>query len=259
MKKNTECIKAFQALMNKGDTQSAFKLIHPNASWQSDEIGAPWSGHYQGIEAIKSHFKAIAGTTKDFKRYTDKWIEEEELVIEIGGLSCILTKTEKPFKTEYVCLYSVQDNQITSYRIFEDSLKLSNAYYSAPLKKAGLKFSDSVATLKDDDTFLHITQSQINAHFPASSPGAIRLFIDNYIAVGMVRTEDHPPYPHHNQHDEVHYVIKGSASFRCGNRHIKKVSEGDVVYVKTPSEHEWYNCSPDFELIFVQAGVQQEG
>jgi len=72
---------------------------------------------------------AISGTTQDFKRYAQKFIEQGELVIELGSLSFILNKTKKPFNTDYICLYTIKDRKITSYRIFEDSLKLCRAYY----------------------------------------------------------------------------------------------------------------------------------
>lgn len=120
--KNLELIESFQSLMAEGKQEEAFDLIAKDALWHSDEIGAPWSGIHQGIDAIKAHFGNISGTTKDFARQTHQWIEQGELLIEIGSLSCVLNKTGEPFATEYVCLYTVKSDKIQSYRIFEDSL-----------------------------------------------------------------------------------------------------------------------------------------
>ena len=127
---NIEIIQQFQNLISNEDKSAAYQLIADDALWHSDEIGAPWSGIHQGKQAIKQHFSNISGITKDFKRFKQEFIEKDSLVIEIGSLSCILNKTEKPFATEYVCLWRLQDGKIQSYRIFEDSLKLYKAYYN---------------------------------------------------------------------------------------------------------------------------------
>lgn len=127
---NISTIKKFQHHITQQDKSDAYHLVADNAVWHSDEIEAPWSGIHKGIEAIKKHFSNISGTTKDFKRHNQEFIEKNDLVIEIGSLSCILNKTGKPFATEYVCLWKVQDGKIQSYRIFEDSLKLYRAYYN---------------------------------------------------------------------------------------------------------------------------------
>ena len=122
-------VKDFQQHMSSGEKDQAFNMIADDAIWHSDEIDAPWSGVHQSKENIIKHFANIAGTTLEFSRHTDEFIEHNDLVIEIGSLRCILKKTNKPFDTQYVCLYRVSDNKITYYRIFEDSLKLFRAYY----------------------------------------------------------------------------------------------------------------------------------
>lgn len=124
-----QVVQEFQEVMASGDREKAFSYIAEDAVWHSDEIEAPWSGIHHGIEAIKKHFGNISGTTTDFKRHADHWIEHDDLLIEIGSLSCILNNSGKPFATEYICLYTVKNGKIHSYRIFEDSLKLYRAYY----------------------------------------------------------------------------------------------------------------------------------
>ena len=131
---NINIIKHFQNLLKNEDKSEAYHLIAENAVWHSDEIEAPWSGIHKGIEAIKKHFSNISGTTKDFKRFSQEFIEKNDLVVEIGSLSCILNKTQKPFATEYVCLWRIRHGKIQSYRIFEDSLKLYKAYYNGAPK-----------------------------------------------------------------------------------------------------------------------------
>jgi ketosteroid isomerase-like protein len=126
---NIKIIQDFQNLISNEDQSNAYRLIADDALWHSDEIDAPWSGVHKGIEEIKKHFSAISGTTKNFKRFDQNFIEDKGLVIEIGSLSCLLNKTGQPFSTDYVCLWQVLDGKIMSYRIFEDSLKLYKAYY----------------------------------------------------------------------------------------------------------------------------------
>lgn len=123
-------IKKFQKLMDNGQLKNALELVDQHAIWHSDEVGAPWSGIHHGIDAITEHFNAISGTTQEFKRHVDQFIVNDDLVIELGSLSCILSKTNKSFATEYVCLYTISNGKIISYRIFEDSLKLYRAYFN---------------------------------------------------------------------------------------------------------------------------------
>ncbi|MDF1796033.1 MAG: nuclear transport factor 2 family protein [Coxiellaceae bacterium] len=253
MSSNIEIVKQFQQFMAQGEQAQAFAMITDDAVWHSDEIGAPWSGIHEGINAIKEHFQNISGTTQQFKREIKQCIEQGDLVIELGGLSCILNKTNLPFETEYVCLYGVKDKKIFSYRIFEDSLRLYRAYFPKTKENLGLQFKDSVATIAPNEMSKVIASADIEKHFPAPAPGAVNIFSDNHMSVGMVKTQDYPSYPHSNDYDEVHYVLKGTAKFRSGGGAATEIKAGDVVYVKTPEEHEWFDCSADFQLIFVQA------
>jgi len=124
-----ELVKKFQQQLSQ-DSKAAFDLIAQDAVWHSDSIGAPWSGTHRGKENVIKHFASIKGTTTHFKRHIDDFIEKGNLVIELGSLSCILNKTNKPFQTEYVCLYRFENGKILSYKIFEDSLKLYQAYHN---------------------------------------------------------------------------------------------------------------------------------
>ena len=254
MSTNIEIIKKYYDLIANGNNETALNMIADDATWHSDEIGAPWSGIHHGINAIKQHFAAISGTTTNFQRFKQQFIEHEDLVIELGGLSCILNKTQQPFSTEYICIYKIKNNKIASYRIFEDSLKLFKAYFHQEEANHNLKFDGSVTTVTPNEMAKIIKAEQIQKHFPAKAPGAINLFKDNFISVGMVETNNYPSYPHRNDYDEIHYIIAGTAKFRHGNKEHIEISPGDVVYVKSPEEHEWFDCSPDFKLIFVQAG-----
>ena len=109
--KNVELVKQFQNLMLEKKQEEAFALIDADATWHSDEIGAPWSGIHKGIAAIRNHFANIAGTTTDFTRNQSELIANKNMVIELGSLSCILNKTKQPFATEYVCIYKFKDEK----------------------------------------------------------------------------------------------------------------------------------------------------
>ncbi len=247
-------VEEFQHLMHKKNLTSAFALIDENATWHSDEIGAPWSGVHHGITQIKEHFKNISGTTTDFERTINEIFEYKNMVFEIGALSCVLNKTGQPFETDYICQYIIRNEKIISYRIFEDSLKLYKAYFdNNKTEKLGLKFNSSVATISNNEMAKVIKSADIEKHFPAPAPGAVNIFSDDSISVGIVQTENYPSYPHSNDYNEVHYVLKGDAKFRHGNSDIFSIDAGDIVYVKTPERHEWFDCSPDFKLIFVQS------
>ena len=254
---NIELVKKFQNLMQQKKQEEAFQLIDSDATWHSDEIGAPWSGIHKGIKEIKKHFANITGTTTDFTRNTCELFAYKNMVIEFGSLSCILNKTKQPFATEYVCIYKVKDDKISYYRIFEDSLKLYRAYFNDEEESLGLKFDNSVAEVAADENYKIIKAVDINKHFPAPEPGAVNVFNVNSMSVGMVETKDYPSYPHSNDYDEVHYIIKGTAKFKQDDGTVSDIEAGDIVYVKTPAKHEWFCCSSDFKLLFVQSKNKQ--
>lgn len=117
-----------------------------------------------------------------------------------------------------------------------------------------LALPESVATLAAGKKALIIKAEIIDQHFPAPEPGAVSLFKTDTMAVGMVQTNDYPSYPHRNDDDEVHYVLKGSAKFRHGEeKNTAEITAGDVVYVKAGEEHEWFDCTSDFKLVFFQS------
>ena len=72
------------------------------------------------LKILKKHFYAISGTTKDFNRFNQVFIENNNSVIEFVSLSDILNKNGKSFATEYLYLYRILDRNKASYRISED-------------------------------------------------------------------------------------------------------------------------------------------
>lgn len=125
-----EIIQSFYKLMAEKKMEDAFLLIDENAVWHSDPIHAAWSGIHYGKEKIRQHFLAIKSETTEFSRKIDEFIEFKDKVIEIGSLHCRLIKTNNLFDTDYVCIYQFKAEKIVYYRIYEDSLKLYNAYYN---------------------------------------------------------------------------------------------------------------------------------
>ena len=248
-------VQSFQQLMSTKQLDAALQLVDTKAVWHSDEIGAPWSGIHHGMAAIREHFNNISGTTTNFERSILEIFSHKNLVIEIGSLSCTPDKTGQPFATEYVCLYGIENNKIISYRIFEDSLKLYRAYFSSNIdgENLSLQFNSSVANMTADEMVKVIKAAEIEKNFPASAPGAVSILDVNSMSIGMVKTADHPSYPHSNDYDEVHYVLQGTAKFKQNDAKVFEIEAGDVVFVKSPEKHEWFDCSSDFKLVFVQA------
>ena len=134
MSNSLNIIKKFHAAFAAGHKEAAFAMIADDAIWYSDKIDAPWSGTHHGIEAIKQHF-ADAGANiqadnlEGRKFLSQRFIEQDELVIELGDLSIKFTSNQQSFSGEYVCVYTIENNKICTFKVFEDSMALYNAYH----------------------------------------------------------------------------------------------------------------------------------
>ncbi|MEM7009705.1 MAG: nuclear transport factor 2 family protein [Thermodesulfobacteriota bacterium] len=120
--------KFLSALFNQ-DLDQAIEAVHEDAVFSAP--GPDTVPNYRTFHGKKGarEFIAILGElfdTEAFEVY--EFIEKDDYVFAIGLMKHRVKKTGRLFECEWVLVCKVKDGQIISYKMFEDTAALENAY-----------------------------------------------------------------------------------------------------------------------------------
>ncbi len=77
------------------------------------------------------------------------------------------------------------------------------------------------------------------------------------VEVGRYKTgTSEPKNPHTG--DEIYYVIEGAGMARAGDE-TYEVEAGDVMYVESGLEHDFFNIDEELKVLIVLAGKEEPG
>ncbi|MEN8616467.1 nuclear transport factor 2 family protein [Shewanella baltica] len=126
---NIDLVKQYRCLFSKRDITAALELVADDAIWQTDNAGGGWSGTHVGKSSILRHLKNIGKECKLLSWETRSiFPHNAKQIIEIAYLKFEFIATGEIYESDAICIFDIEVEKITRYKIYEDEQKLTACY-----------------------------------------------------------------------------------------------------------------------------------
>lgn len=122
-------VEGFFSALAEGDLEKALESVHEETVFSApgpDTV--PIYRNFHGREGVRDFIRILGELfdTQAFEIYDVK--EVDEYVFAIGLMKHRVKKTNRMFECEWSLVCKIKDGQIISYKMFEDTAALENAY-----------------------------------------------------------------------------------------------------------------------------------
>lgn len=120
---NLGSIRNLYAAFAKGDIPTVLGSFDSDIIWEEPDVpGHPWGGKHQGPDGVLNGvFMQIGGTTENFSIVAEDYHAAGDRVLAIGKFNGTTKATGKPFKSDFVHIYTLNNGKITHFKTIEDS------------------------------------------------------------------------------------------------------------------------------------------
>lgn len=122
-------VKDFFSAIGEGNIDKALESVHEDAVFSApgpDTV--PIYGNFYGKDGVRD-FVRILGELFDTQAFEIYDVRESgDYIFAIGLMKHRVKKTDRMFECEWSLVCKVKDNQIISYKMFEDTAALEKAY-----------------------------------------------------------------------------------------------------------------------------------
>ncbi len=136
----TATVNAYFEAFGARDIDKLVSFFTPDATWivPGDRSLTPWGGERRGPVEIREFFELFfeAAEPLAFEVYSFTEVGNDQVLIN-GRFAYRFHKSGVEYEDEFVQRYTVSDDKITAFRIFEDSLGLARAYLGQPVIAGG--------------------------------------------------------------------------------------------------------------------------
>jgi len=128
-KENTALVKQAYELFTRGDIPNLLKLISPDVDWRTTHVdNMPFSGRYQGLEAVGNFFAKFAGAVDTLKFETHEFIAQGDRVVVLGE-SLFKTKQHgRELPNRWAHVFTVSGGKITKFHDYGDTAAAEKAF-----------------------------------------------------------------------------------------------------------------------------------
>jgi len=125
-------VKRFFEFVAKGDIKNALDTINDNVVFEAQgPTSVPIYGRFEGKNGV-SKFIQILGEMFETEAFEiHNWTSSADLVYAFGYMQHRVRKTSAIFKSEWALVCRIENNRISSYKMFEDTAALEAAYNKA--------------------------------------------------------------------------------------------------------------------------------
>jgi ketosteroid isomerase-like protein len=128
---NIEIVQEAYGAFGKGDIPGVIALLTPDVHWESvgNPVDFPALGPKQGTAAVEAQFKLL-GTLLSFQSFEPKqfFASGPDTVFVLGHYDRTVIKTGKTANSDFVHVFVIRDGKIASYREFQDTATLADAW-----------------------------------------------------------------------------------------------------------------------------------
>jgi ketosteroid isomerase-like protein len=128
---NTKIVQEAYAAFGRGDIQAVLGSLADNVDWHAI-IGAgpqvPTGGRRMGRAQVEQFFGQLAESV-DFKQFEPReFIAERNKVVALGYYDGVAKKTGRPFKSDWVMVFTVANGKIAQFREYADVVNITAAF-----------------------------------------------------------------------------------------------------------------------------------
>lgn len=122
MGQNVEFIKKFYELFKKGDKQY-LQMCDDSIEWAVMD-GMPYGGKHEGKRAVfEDYFPKLFSSFAEFHAITEQFFDAGDTVVVTGRYE-IASKSGKMIAVPFAHFYIIENNLITKFRQYTDTLKI---------------------------------------------------------------------------------------------------------------------------------------
>ncbi|MDJ0635256.1 MAG: nuclear transport factor 2 family protein [Xenococcaceae cyanobacterium MO_188.B29] len=120
----------FTVLFSQG-IDTALDLVRKDAVFEAQgPSSVPIYGRYEGHKGVRKFVSILQDIFDTEKFEIRKSVEQGEMAFAYGYMQHRVIKTDRVFFSEFAIYCQIRNNQISAYKIFEDTAALAMAYNS---------------------------------------------------------------------------------------------------------------------------------
>ena len=130
MTDNVQVIRNVFDAFGRGDPATIVASVSPDVYWlHPGGADVPYAGAYRGREGVSQFFARIAASV-EVTRWEPKHVlaAGSDEVVATGAWSGVAKPTGKSFASDWGMVFALRDGRITSFRVVEDTERLSAAF-----------------------------------------------------------------------------------------------------------------------------------
>jgi ketosteroid isomerase-like protein len=128
---NIKVVQDAYGAFGKGDIPGVIALLTPDVHWESvgNPADFPALGPKEGTAAVEAQFKLL-GSLLSFQSFEPKqfFATGPDTVFVLGHYDRTVLKTGKKANSDFVHVFVIRDGKIASYREFQDTATLADAW-----------------------------------------------------------------------------------------------------------------------------------
>jgi ketosteroid isomerase-like protein len=128
---NIEIVQSAYGAFGKGDIPGVIALLTPDVFWESvgNPADFPALGPKRGTAAVEEQFKTL-GTLLSFQSFEPEqfFAAGPDTVFVLGHYDRTVIKTGRKADSDFVHVFVIRDGKIASYREFQDTATLADAW-----------------------------------------------------------------------------------------------------------------------------------
>ena len=122
-------IERFFTVLSSQGIDAALELVTTDTIFEAQgPLFIPIYGRYQGHEGVRKFVSILQNEFNTEKFEIRKSIENSEIVFAFGYMQHRVIKTDQVFCSEFAVYCQIRNNQISAYKMFEDTAALVSAY-----------------------------------------------------------------------------------------------------------------------------------
>lgn len=129
---NVALVQSLYAAFGRGEIATIVNAMVQNAPWEmvGRATDFPTLGVRKGPDGVRDFFDTV-GQHLDFSEFSpDEFYAADDKVFVLGHYTMTLKKTGKPFASDWIHIFTIQDGKVAAFKEFTDTGTLAEAYRS---------------------------------------------------------------------------------------------------------------------------------